>query len=508
MSNRRSAEPPHYNSRTTGAPARSPSEQLEPTRPLARSRSRRRLYSRNHGGEPGRSSGLFRLVSGLFTVLLVVMAILGALALVLQNWVNAPGPLAASKAVVIPKGEGVHDIAARLEREGVITDRRLFIAGYLMTKVTGWGDGTRPLQLKAGDYQIPQAASIRNVIDIIGEGKTITHRVTIPEGLTSYQVVERLKADPNLAGEIAEVPEEGSLLPETFSVQRGVQRQTIIDKMRAESRRQMEKLWAQRQKGLPFKSWEEAVVLASIVEKETGRNDERERVAAVFINRLKQNMPLQSDPTILYGVSGGKTEWGRKIFQSEIDQKTSHNTYQIRGLPPTPICNPGRAAIEAVLNPASTKEIFFVADGKGGHIFSETLKDHNVNVQKYRALEREKEKEAKAKTAAPGATPGAAPAPPDKAASDKAPAPDKAAPDKPAGKTAEKSAPGKASPDRSRSAAPAQAAKGADNKTADKVPADKGKSATTPPAATRPGASSEDGAWASTTEPALPKTKR
>jgi UPF0755 protein len=270
----------------------------------------------------------------------------------------------------------------------------------------------------------------------------------------------------------------------------------------------MEKLWAQRQKGLPFKSWEEAVVLASIVEKETGRNDERERVAAVFINRLKQNMPLQSDPTILYGIGAGKTEWGRRIFQSEIDQKTSHNTYQMRGLPPTPICNPGRAAIEAVLNPASTKEIFFVADGKGGHIFSETLKDHNVNVQKYRALEREKEKEAKAKMAAPGATPGAAPAQPDKAPSDKAPAPDKAAPDKPAGKTAEKSAPGRTSPDRSKSAAPAQAAKGADNKTADKSPADKDKNATVPPAATRPGASSEDGAWSSTTEPAPPKTKR
>jgi UPF0755 protein len=283
-------------------------------------------------------------------------------------------------------------------------------------------------------------------------------------------------------------------------VQRGAQRQTIVDKMRAESRKQMEKLWAQRQKGLPFKTWEEAVVLASIVEKETGRNDERERVAAVFVNRLRQNMPLQSDPTILYGIAGGKTEWGRKIFQSEIDQKTSHNTYQIRGLPPTPICNPGRAAIEAVLNPASTKEVFFVADGKGGHIFSETLKDHNANVQKYRALEREKEKEAKAK-AASGAAPGAGPVQTDKGADKAAPeklASEKAAPDRPA---AEKAVPDKAA-EKNKSAAPAQPGKAAEKTTA------KSKGAATAPTATRQRAATEDGTWASTTEPAQPKAKR
>ncbi|MBO0765670.1 MAG: endolytic transglycosylase MltG [Hyphomicrobiaceae bacterium] len=530
MSSYGPAEPPRYNPRATGALARSPSEQLEPTRPLARSRSRR-LHSRNDGDEPGRSSALFRVVSGIFTLLLLVMAIGGALALVLQNWVNVPGPLAASKALVIPKGEGVHDIAARLEREGIITDRRLFMAAYLIAKATRWGDGTRPLQLKAGDYEIPKAASIRSVIDIIGEGKTIAHRVTIPEGLTSYQIVERLKADPDLAGEIAQVPEEGSLLPETFSVQHATQRQTIIDKMQAGSRKQMEKLWAQRQKGLPFKTWEEAVVLASIIEKETGRNDERERVAAVFINRLRQNMPLQSDPTILYGINGGKTEWGRKILQSEIDQKTAHNTYQIRGLPPTPICNPGRAAIEAVLNPASTKEIFFVADGKGGHIFAETLKDHNVNVQKYRALEREKEKDAKAKAAASGATVATGPALPDKkadksAASEKI-VPEKAAPERPA---TEKPAAEKAVQDKSKNAGPPQPSKAAEtpvpakvasekasldknknaapgepDKAADKT-TDRSKGAATP-TGTRRRAANEDGAWSSTTEPTEPKAK-
>jgi len=175
--------------------------------------------------------------------------------------------------------------------------------------------------------------------------------------------------------------------------------------MRAELRKVYDRAWAQRKKELPFKTWDEALVLASIVEKETGRGDERERVAAVFVNRLRQNMRLQSDPTILYGISGGKAVWSRPILRSEIAQKTTHNTYQIDGLPPTPICNPGKAAIEAVLNPANTKDIYFVADGSGGHIFSETLKEHNTSVQKWRALE----KDAKAKAAAPASTPSDTP---------------------------------------------------------------------------------------------------
>jgi UPF0755 protein len=494
---RRPAEPPQL-SRATGALARSPSEQLEPTRPLARSRARsRRAYS--YSAEPGRSSGLFRFVSGVFTLLLLTMVVVGAVALALHTWVNAPGPLGANKAVVIPKGEGVIEIAARLEREGAITDRRLFMAGYYMAKATSWGDNARRLQLKAGDYQIPQAASIRAIIDILSDGKTITQRVTIPEGLTSHQIVERLKADPGLAGDIAEVPPEGTLLPETFIVQRGASRQSIIDKMREESRRLMERLWDQRQKGLPFKTWEEALVLASIVEKETGRNDERERVAAVFVNRLRQSMRLQSDPTILYGMSGGKTMWGRPIMRSDIAQKTAHNTYQIDGLPPTPICNPGRAAIEAVLNPASTKDLFFVADGNGGHLFSETLKDHNSNVQKWRFLEKEsrekeakekeakekeaKEKEAKEKEAkdargkdADGKDKGgkAKPAPPAPAAASKAP--DKAAP---ANKAPERAAPEKGG--------------------------SKAAAAPTPSAAAKPAPPPrKEGSWASTTEPAQP----
>jgi UPF0755 protein len=299
-----------------------------------------------------------------------------------------------------------------LEREGMVTDRRLFVVAYRWTQLAAMIEGTKPAPLKAGDYSVRQNASVRQLIELLSEGKTLTYRVTIPEGLTSYQIVERLKADPNLSGDIQAVPPEGSLLPETFVVERGMPRQSVVERMQAEAHKLIEKAWAHRKRDLPVKSAEEAVILASIVEKETGRSDERDRVAAVFLNRLRQNMRLQSDPTILYGLSGGKTVWSRPIQKPEIAQKTTHNTYQIEGLPPTPICNPGRAALEAVLNPADTKDLYFVADGAGGHVFAETLKDHNANVQKWRATE----KELRGKTVSPTANAGSG-VPPAKARS-------------------------------------------------------------------------------------------
>jgi len=372
-----------YVPRTGGTLARSPSERLEPTRPPTRPRRR--------GGdrEPRRSSPFVRVLNGLLTFVLRLMLVVGAIAYVFDAQVDAPGPLEKGKTVVIPKGEGTHEIASRLEREGIIGDRRLFIAGYLWSKLAATMEGGKPVQLKAGDYAVKQNASIRQVIDLLSEGKTMSYRVTVPEGLTSHQIIERLKADANLSGELETVPPEGSLLPETFIVERGAPRQAVVDRMQQEARKVLEKAWAQRKKDLPLKSLEEALVLASIVEKETGRSDERDRVAAVFVNRLKLNMRLQSDPTILYGLSGGKSAWSRPIQKNEITQKTSHNTYQIDGLPPTPICNPGRAAIEASLNPRDTKDLYFVADGSGGHVFAETLKEHNANVQKWRAAERD-----------------------------------------------------------------------------------------------------------------------
>jgi UPF0755 protein len=338
-----------------------------------------------------------RAVSGLLTFVLIVMVLLGGLVALFNAGIEAPGPLGQSKVVVVPKGEGAHEIAARLERDGIISDRRLFIGEYLWSKFAAWLDGAKTLQLRAGDYEIKQGASIRQVVEVLSEGKTAFYKVTVPEGLTSYQIVERVKADPNLTGEIAVIPAEGSLLPDTLVVERGASRQSVIDTMAAQSRRLMERIWAQRRAELPLKTWEEAVILASIVEKETRRSDERERVAAVFINRLRQNMRLQSDPTILYGLAAGKVVWNRPIQRNEITQKTQHNTYQIDGLPPTPICNPGRAAIAAVLNFADSKELYFVADGSGGHVFAETLKDHNANVAKWRAHERSHEKDVRGK---------------------------------------------------------------------------------------------------------------
>src|SRR5262245_20063723 len=376
--------------RTRGSLARSPAERLEPTRPPARVNRKVRLE------EERKPRPVLAFMNGLLTVTLISMLLLGALAYYFDSQMDAPGPLQRTKVIVIPKLEGSLEIAARLEREGVVSDRRLFTAGYRWLQLLAWLEGSKGLQLKAGDYEVRQNASVRELVDLLSDGKTVTYKVTIPEGLTSQQIVDRLQADPNLTGDITDTPPEGSLLPETFVTQRGAARQSVLDSMADEARKLMERLWAQRKKDLPVKSWGEAVTLASIVEKETGRGDERARVAAVFINRLRQNMRLQSDPTILYGLFGGKVVWGRPIQRTEIVQKTAHNTYQIDGLPPTPICNPGRHSIEAVLQPKQSRELYFVADGSGGHVFAETLKDHNANVQKWRLVE----KDLKAKTTA------------------------------------------------------------------------------------------------------------
>jgi len=412
-------------SRTRGSLARSPAERLEPTRPPARVNRKIRLE------EERRPRPVLAFMNGLLTVALVGMLLLGALAYYFDGQMDAPGPLERNKVIVIPKLEGSLEIAARLEREGVISDRRMFTAGYRWLQLLARLEGDKTLQLKAGDYEVRPHASVRELIDLICDGKTVTYKITVPEGLTSQQIVDRLLADANLGGEISATPAEGSLMPETFVIQRGAQREAVLESMAAESKKLMERLWAQRKKDLPVKTWDAAVTLASIVEKETGRNDERDRVAAVFINRLRQNMRLQSDPTILYGLYGGKVAWGRPIQRNEITQKTPHNTYQIDGLPPTPICNPGRRAIEAVLQPRETRELYFVADGSGGHAFAETLKDHNANVQKWRLVEKDLKAKAAPEPPAEEPTPklrpavkqrAAARAKAEAAAADKAPA--------------------------------------------------------------------------------------
>jgi UPF0755 protein len=255
------------------------------------------------------------------------------------------------------------------------------MAGALMMKARD--------ELKYGEYLFRKNASLREVVDTIIEGKVVQHNFTMPEGLTSDQIVQRLLDNDVLSGNIREVPREGTLLPETYRFTRGTTREQMIQRMQQAQRRVLQEVWDRRMQDLPVRSPEQLVILASIVEKETGKPEERTRVAAVFINRLKQKMRLESDPTIIYGLVGGKGTLGRPIQANEIRQPTPYNTYVIDGLPPGPIANPGRAALEAAANPARTKEIFFVADGTGGHAFSENYEQHQKNVARLRAIEQQ-----------------------------------------------------------------------------------------------------------------------
>ena len=239
------------------------------------------------------------------------------------------------------------------------------------------------------------------MIDTIVQGRAILHALTIPEGLTSQQIVERLRGDDVLAGDIKDVPREGSLLPETYKFQRGDSRDKLLQKMARAQIQSLDEIWKRRSPDLPLASPYDLVTLASLVEKETGKADERPRVAGVFINRLRKHMRLQSDPTIVYGLVGGQGPLGRPLSHADVETSSPYNTYMVDGLPPGPIANPGRAAMEAVANPSRTQELYFVADGSGGHVFSDTLDAHNRNVQRLRQSE-----QAGKPKPAPGATPG------------------------------------------------------------------------------------------------------
>ena len=319
--------------------------------------------------------------NAIFTVLVVASIAVGAALYLGKERFEAPGPLPEDKVVNIPRGLGIRDIAALLQREGVIDQPYVFIGGVMVLKARG--------ELKSGEYKFTKNASLADVVDTIVENKVVQHALTLPEGLTSEQIVARLLENDALTGQIKEIPREGSLLPETYKFTRGTTRAQLIERMQHDEKALLKEVWDRRSPDLPLKSPDELVTLASIVEKETGRPDERSRVAAVFVNRLKNKMRLQSDPTIIYGLTGGKGSLGRPIMKSEIEQPTPYNTYVISGLPPGPIANPGKASLEATANPARTKDLYFVADGTGHHVFSETYDQHQKNVAKLRAFERE-----------------------------------------------------------------------------------------------------------------------
>lgn len=347
-------------------------------------------------------SSTVNFLNAIFSVITVIVLGAGLFAWLAQQRFEAKGPLTGPVVVVVPNAAGTGAIADLLEKRGVISDATTF---SLAAKLGGQVE-----KLKAGEYEFPPGISMREVMEDIAEGRTVQHRITFPEGWSSEQIVRRLLDDPVLVGKIAAIPEEGSILPETYSYSRGTTtREQILDQMKKAMDRRVADAWAHRTPGLPLASPREMVVLASIVEKETGKADERPRVAAVFINRLRKGMRLETDPTVLYGLYGGKA-WleGRTIMRSDLAAPTPYNTYRIQGLPPGPICNPGRAALEAVANPSRTNELFFVADGTGGHVFAETLDEHNRNVQRWRAIEQGR----KAGDAAQPQRPPLAPTPP------------------------------------------------------------------------------------------------
>ncbi|MEO0923004.1 MAG: endolytic transglycosylase MltG [Pseudomonadota bacterium] len=292
----------------------------------------------------------------------------------------AEGPLERSRKVLVPKGAGLAEIAQNLSRANVISSPLMFRASVMLQKKQG--------AMKHGEYLFDEGVTMREVVDKLVEGKAVVYNVTLPEGLTSQQIVEVLRKNDVLVGDIETVPDEGLLLPNTYSFGRGTTRQQVIDRMAAAQENALKRIWQSRVAELPIKSPEELVTLASIVEKETGQADERSRVASVFINRLNRGMKLQSDPTIIYGLFGGAGKpKDRPIYKSDIRKPTPYNTYVIDALPPGPITNPGLAAMEAVANPSQTSDLYFVADGSGGHAFAQTLDDHNKNVRRWRKIE-------------------------------------------------------------------------------------------------------------------------
>ncbi|MFD1746158.1 endolytic transglycosylase MltG [Rhizobium helianthi] len=316
-------------------------------------------------------------------VLLAVVAV-GLFYYVISAY-QQPGPLETNTHFIVPEGAGLQQIAQSLERNGVVSDARIFrymTATYLRDGQT----------LKAGEYEIKAGTSMKDIALLLESGKSILYSVSMPEGLTVQQMMQRLADDPVLEGPLPnEHPPEGSLRPDTYKFSRGTSRAEILAQMRAAQEKLIDQIWEKRDPDLPIKTKQEFVVLASIVEKETGKDDERAHVASVFINRLNKGMRLQSDPTIIYGLFGGAGKPSdRPIMKSDIDKQTPFNTYQIKGLPPTPIANPGRAALEAVANPWRTNDLYFVADGTGGHAFAQTLEEHNANVRRWRKIEAER----------------------------------------------------------------------------------------------------------------------
>ncbi|WP_372398926.1 endolytic transglycosylase MltG [Azospirillum sp. HJ39] len=296
---------------------------------------------------------------------------------------ESPGPLEQAETVVIPRGSGLEAIAITLGDSGVIGSPLVFVAA---AKLTG-----AFRELKAGEYQFPAGISIEAVLEQMRQGRTVVHRFTVPEGLTSAQVVALLEREAILTGHIQKPPKEGSLLPETYHFAYGDSRTALVERMQTAMTQALVEAWKNRDPNLPFETPQQALTLASVVEKETGIAAERPKVAGVFVNRLEIGMKLQSDPTVIYALTEGSGELGRTLTRNDWKFESPYNTYQISGLPPGPIANPGKASIQAVMKPERHEFLYFVADGTGGHVFAKSLPDHNRNVAKWREIQQSRQ---------------------------------------------------------------------------------------------------------------------
>tara|TARA_E500000331_G_scaffold345065_1_gene382124 strand:- start:1062 stop:2039 length:978 start_codon:yes stop_codon:yes gene_type:complete len=316
-----------------------------------------------------------RAVSFLTMLLTVGLSIFGGY---MYFEFNSPGELEADRVLIIPKGSGLNGIASLLNDNEVIKSKYPFILGAKILGLSG--------RLKAGEYKFSKMVQPVSVLKTLATGRTMIRYITIPEGLTSNEIVRLLKEKTGLSGTINSIPSEGTLLPETYYYSFGDSRLEILNRMQRQFTSKITELWGKRNPNIPVKTSHEAVILASIIEKETAVREERFLIASVFTNRLYRKMRLQSDPTVLYGVTD--KEPNEPITRTDLRRKTSHNTYVIQGLPKTPICNPGIASIEAALHPATTGYFYFVAKGGGRHSFSKTLKEHNKNVKKWREIQK------------------------------------------------------------------------------------------------------------------------
>lgn len=319
----------------------------------------------------------------IFFAMLITMTLLWAIYEVQQ-----PNTINNKITINIPKGASVKAISNMLEDDEIISNALIF---ELYTRVFG---NHEPIQ--AGEFEFEPQLSMTSILKKLQTGQTILHSITIPEGLSNFQIRTIIEQDDILSGDIETMPGEGYLLPETYNVRKDLGRQDFIDRLHQAKKDFLKMAWEERQSDLPITTLEEAVILASIVEKETALADEREKVAGVFVNRLRKNMRLQSDPTVIYALTAGippkdgPGALGRRLLKKDLDYESPYNTYRNSGLPPGPICNPGKASVRAVLNPAAHNYLYFVADGKGGHAFAETLDGHNKNVAAWRKIRRQK----------------------------------------------------------------------------------------------------------------------